>query len=169
MAPNIRVDNDVYRFLKARAEPFADTPNTVLRRELGIDGKDGAETPSASAATRRKPRRTKSGGTSKGRTRAPSGSLLNQEAYVMPLLSSLVERGGTAPANDLIEAVGEKLDGQLTPVDKETLPSGQIRWRNRTQWARVKLVEEGLMAKDSPRGIWAITETGRTKLNGVAA
>ena len=87
----------------------------------------------------------------------------------MPLLRALTERGGSAPASEVIEAVGEKLDAQLTPVDKEALSSGQIRWKNRTQWARLKLVEEGLMEKDSPKGLWAITETGRSKLNGVAA
>lgn len=34
----IEVDNDVMRFLKERAEPFVDTPNQVLRRELLGDG-----------------------------------------------------------------------------------------------------------------------------------
>ena len=30
----IEIDDDVFRYLKKRAEPFEDTPNSVLRREL---------------------------------------------------------------------------------------------------------------------------------------
>ena len=33
----IDIDREVFNFLQERAEPFIDTPNTVLRRELGID------------------------------------------------------------------------------------------------------------------------------------
>jgi hypothetical protein len=36
MVPTIRVDDDVYTWLQERAKPFVDTPNSVLRRELGI-------------------------------------------------------------------------------------------------------------------------------------
>jgi negative regulator of replication initiation len=35
--PTIRIDDDVMRFLQAKAEAFVDSPNDVLRRELGID------------------------------------------------------------------------------------------------------------------------------------
>src|SRR4051794_31170262 len=36
MVPTIRVDDDVYTWLQERAKPFVDTPNSVLRRELGV-------------------------------------------------------------------------------------------------------------------------------------
>jgi hypothetical protein len=35
--PTIRIDEDVYKWLKSQAEPFEDTPNSVLRRLAGID------------------------------------------------------------------------------------------------------------------------------------
>lgn len=35
----IEIDDDVFRYLKKRAEPFEDTPNTVLRRELLRNGR----------------------------------------------------------------------------------------------------------------------------------
>jgi len=35
------------------------------------------------------------------------------------------------------------------------------RWVNTARWARQKMVEKGLLAKDSPWGIWEITEKGR--------
>lgn len=31
---SVEVDNEVFEYLKGRAEPFVDTPNSVLRREL---------------------------------------------------------------------------------------------------------------------------------------
>ena len=36
MTPTVRVDEEVYEQLKAHAEPFVDTPNSVLRRLLGL-------------------------------------------------------------------------------------------------------------------------------------
>jgi hypothetical protein len=45
MVPTIRVDDDVYEWLQQRAKPFVDTPNSVLRRELGIT--DTVPTPAA--------------------------------------------------------------------------------------------------------------------------
>ncbi len=36
--PTIRIDDDVYAWLKSLATPFEDTPNTVLRRIAGLDG-----------------------------------------------------------------------------------------------------------------------------------
>lgn len=35
--PTITVDDEVYRYLQERARPFVDSPNVVLRRELGIE------------------------------------------------------------------------------------------------------------------------------------
>jgi hypothetical protein len=36
MTPTIRVDDEVYALLQERGEAFVDTPNTVLRRILGL-------------------------------------------------------------------------------------------------------------------------------------
>jgi hypothetical protein len=35
--PTIRVDNEVYSWLKGRATPFEDSPNSVLRKIAGLD------------------------------------------------------------------------------------------------------------------------------------
>jgi negative regulator of replication initiation len=37
MMPTIRIDDEVWGFLQSKAKPFEDSPNDVLRRELGID------------------------------------------------------------------------------------------------------------------------------------
>lgn len=167
MTPSIRVDKEVYDFLKNQAEPFVDTPNSVLRRLLNIE----VDAPAAGVNGRRqasKQRTNKPRAVSRRRTRkrsrAPAGALLPEIEYVAPLLTALEERGGSAPVRDVIESVGKKLNGNLTPVDKERIVSGAVRWHNRTQFVRLRLVEEGLIAKDSPRGIWALTDSGRDRV-----
>ena len=91
--------------------------------------------------------------------------MLAQTAYRLPVLQALVEMGGQGRTGDVLDRVGELMEGQLSGVDREMLPSGTaIRWRNKAQWARNTMVKEGLMASDSPHGIWEITERGRRVL-----
>ena len=173
MDRTIVVDERVYEHLKDQAEPFADTPNSVLRRLLGLgpSQEDETETESASGnvgvepGTRRsgqlKPLRRQRSGARATRTRAPAGSLLPEEEYHVPILRVLVEAGGSAPAAEIIEMVGKELDGRLTDMDRLPLQSGGSRWRSRMQFARLRLIERGLMARNSPRGTWTISEAGR--------
>jgi hypothetical protein len=57
----------------------------------------------------------------------------------------------------------------LTEVDRQQLSSGDVRWRNRAQFVRLRLVEQGDMVKDSPRGVWEISEQGQRRLAAEAA
>ncbi len=98
--------------------------------------------------------------------RIPAGSLLPEDEYILPLLAALDERGGAAPVREIIEATGERLGDKFSPADKGSLPSGAIRWQKRVQFVRLRLAEEGLLAKDSPRGIWALTDAGRSRVKG---
>jgi Mrr N-terminal domain len=178
--PNIRVDQDVYSFLKDQAEPFVDTPNSVLRRLLGLEEQSVKDVAPAAAdpPPTRAPRRpvAKTGKAGKGsrrrvRERGPravAGSLLPEQEYIVPLLRALAERGGSAPAREIIDSVGERLKDRLSPIDRDTLQSGVIRWQNRVQFVRLRLVEEGLLAKDSPRGVWSLTEAGHVRVSNVA-
>ena len=177
MSVTIRIDQDVYESLKAKAEPFVDTPNSVLRRLLNLDGLSAAAG-SATMAVRPPPTRSPGRGDSgtpashkrkrKRRakrastpTRTESGAILVEERYELPILGCLIEAGGSAPSRQVIDAVGRELADQFSDTDKATLASGGIRWQNRAQFVRLRLVHEGLMQRDSPRGIWAITEAGR--------
>lgn len=147
----IEVDNEVLGLLREHAEPFTDTPNSVLRRLLGIDsGTSGKATGVVSA---KKP----SG-------RASPGSILPESEYEVPILRELVDRGGRGHATEITDAVGRRLDDRLTDLDREKLDSGEVRWRNRVQFTRLTLKQHGLIAADSPRGIWEITEAGRSFL-----
>ena len=56
---------------------------------------------------------------------------------------------------------------ELTPDDRKTrVPTGELRWESKVRFARLKLVERGLLfpAKEGPdpkRGIWIATGLGR--------
>ena len=146
--------------------PEAGTTSRAALAEAIGDGKVGA---AKRAGTKRRARkRQRSPKRNRNREpRIPAGSLLPEDEYVLPLLSALDERGGTAPAREIIEAVGERLGDKLLPADKGRLPSGDVRWQKRVQFVRLRLVEEGLLTSDSPRGVWALADAGRGRLSEI--
>ena len=69
--------------------------------------------------------------------------------------------GGRGAASRVLELVHEEMKDRLTDVDYARLSSGTIRWKNRAQWERYRMKEEGLLRDDSPSGIWEISAEGR--------
>lgn len=179
MSPTIRIDEEVFEELKRHAEPFIDTPNTVLRRVLGLaettgsrdDNPDESEAIAAASSTARtdgnrvRRRRTKN---VRRAPRAKTGSILAEEAYEVPMLEVIAEHGDRAAAREVLDELETRLDGLLTEVDKQPLSTGTIRWRNRAQFVRLRLVEQGDLVKDSPRGVWELTQQGRRRIASAA-
>ena len=95
------------------------------------------------------------------RTRAATGTLLPEVRYERPLLKALIDAGGQSPYREVVEAVGRELKDELMEADFETLSSGSVRWQSRLQFVRLRLIERGCLDKNSPRGIWGITDAGR--------
>ena len=94
------------------------------------------------------------------------GLMTPQSQYRIPILQSLIELDGRGEVNEILDRVYEKMKDILNEYDLEQLPSGQdYRWRNTSKWARNTMVNEGLLRKDSPYGIWEISEKGRKYLN----
>jgi Mrr N-terminal domain len=173
VSPTIEIDEEVLALLKQNAEPFVDTPNSVVRRLLGLaesssNGHKPFETLGADLAS--PSRRGRKAGTRARRSRrseskrALAGTILPHEEYELPILAILDQHAGRAPTREVLDELGERLRGKLTPADYEPLSSGDIRWRNRAQFVRLRLTERGDMVKDSPRGLWEITDQGRDKL-----
>jgi len=97
--------------------------------------------------------------------RAEVGERTPQEAYYVPILQVLDEMGGRGRVARVLERLEEIMGPQLTAVDRELVPCGKhIRWQNAAQWARLEMVEEGLLRSDSPHGIWEISDYGREYL-----
>jgi hypothetical protein len=86
-----------------------------------------------------------------------------EEQFIMPILESIIELGGRAKVKDVLERVYDKMKNILNSYDEEPLRSRRNvkRWENTARWARQKMVDKGLLAENSPRGIWEITEKGR--------
>lgn len=83
--------------------------------------------------------------------------------YYIPILESLIELGGSARTADVLEKVYEKMKHRLNEYDKQPVPSDshEPRWKNSARWVRFYMIKVGLLADDSPRGIWEITQKGR--------
>ena len=80
--------------------------------------------------------------------------------YFGPLLDALRELGGSGTPDEVVERIATDL-GLPDEVQNDLLPSGGPRFRNQIAWARFYLVREGLL-DSSKRGIWSLTEKGRT-------
>jgi hypothetical protein len=100
---------------------------------------------------------------SKRKRKLQRGLRTSEEVFKTPVLEALLHLGGSANANDVLARVGKMMAGLLNEYDKQPLPSAPSspRWRNTAQWARNALVKEGLMANDSPKGVWEITDAGK--------
>lgn len=136
---SIRIDEEVWAAIQKKAKPFEDTPNSVLRRILHLDKREG--------------KRNRSNRTPKGVKTPPS-------AYRTPILRVLYEAGGRAEASDVLEKVYTLMGDRLNEADRQRLATGEIRWRNTAQWERHAMVQEGLLKKGSPRGVWELTAKG---------
>lgn len=145
--PEIELSASVYQRLLRRVVSFDDSPEDVIGRLL--DETDGpTESDSGHGALPR------------NQAPAPPGSILPVGAYWVPILDFLVEAGGSAPANDVIDALEERMGDELKDRDRETLRNGEVRWRNRARFARLRMKERGLLRDTSPRGVWEISELG---------
>ena len=94
------------------------------------------------------------------------GLRTREEAYCIPILRVLEERGGSGEVGPVLDRVHQLMSGILKPVDAEPLRSypNAPRWRNSAQWARNSMVQQGLLAKGSAFGVWEITDQGRDYL-----
>ena len=120
----------------------------VTSRGIRIKDKDGRDT------NKKRKQRTLSQGTK-----------THNSEYRIPILQILIDFGGRGKVNEILERVYEKMKDVLNSFDLEVLPSGfDVRWRNAAQWERNTMVNQGLLEKDFPRGIWEITESGKNYL-----
>jgi hypothetical protein len=158
--PTIRLDDDVFAGLKSLAEPFVDTPNTVIRRLLQARG----ALPESGDRSR-----DQSTGPGKGRSesagsRRPRASgMVPQSTYEQFLLHVLATQfKGRADKQEVTRAIITLMDsrGMLSNVDRVHVSSGETRAENTIAWGRNALKERGLISLASPRGTWELTEQG---------
>jgi hypothetical protein len=153
----IELSESTYIRLLRRSSSFSDTAEQVVLRLL--DETEPSHGRSVQLVQHQ------SGASEESSTpRAIPGSILPEREYWRPILEILEQVGGSAAASDVIETLGEHMRGMLKPRDYEKLTMGEIRWRNRARFARLRMTERGLLSDKSHRGIWELTDAGRKYL-----
>ena len=149
--PIIRIEDEVMDGLKKLAEPFVDTPSSVIRRLLEEKGViERVPLPSSRQAG--------------DAARASSSAPISQATYENFLLYTLEEKfAGSADKRSVTQEVVERLSkrGLITSADLELVSTGETKAENMIAWGRNALKDRGLISRDSPRGVWELTSQGR--------
>lgn len=151
MMATIRIDDEVFEMLKQLAEPFVDTPNTVIRRLL--EGQGGAQSKQVDVEARPVASKAK----------AKRGSRTPQATYETFLLHVLGTKfKGRANKDEASTAVIEMMEarGLLEAAAHEMVSTGETKAENTVAWARNALKDRGLLSHQSPRGTWELTPEG---------
>jgi hypothetical protein len=159
MMPTIRLDDDVFNGLKSLAEPFTDTPNTVIRRLLVERG--ALPTLNAESDPREEIKKTIA---RQARQRSRPSGLTPQATYEKYLLHVLAARfKGRGDKHQVTKAVLELIQSRegLTAADLVRVTTGETKAENTIAWGRNALKERGLISMSSPRGTWELTELGQ--------
>jgi len=149
--PTIRIEDDVMEGLKTLAEPFVDTPSSVIRRLLEEKG-----TLKRTQSAPRDP------------TRAPvtgRSELTPQATYEEFLLLVLEEKfDGRADKRAVTHEVLARMSkrGFIRSADLEFVSTGETKAENTIAWARNALKDRGLISRQSARGVWELTPAGRS-------
>jgi hypothetical protein len=65
----------------------------------------------------------------------------------------------------VLDAVGRALQDVHKPRDYELTGNGnEKRWEARAHAVRLRMIDQGLLEKNSPRGLWTSTERGQAEL-----
>ena len=165
--PTIRVDDDVFNGLKTIAEPFVDTPNTVIRRLLegcgALEKETGDELLTAEQQVNV---------TAHTNVLADEGKevLTSQSIYEVFLLYVLGnDFKGVGGKHEITKAVIAKMrsNGYIGPADLRRVSSGETKAENTIAWGRNALKEQGLISRQSQKGVWELTSKGMEKAKNV--
>jgi hypothetical protein len=153
--PTIRVENDVFEGLQRLAQPFVDSPSSVIRRlleEKGVLAAGDARRPRAPASA------------------SPRAALTPQSTYEQYLLYVLErEFKGKGHKRDATTAVIRKMmaDGFIGAAEQEMVATGETRAENTITWGRNALKDRGYISKLSARGTWELTPEGRAAAKAI--
>jgi hypothetical protein len=152
--PTIRVDDEVFEGLKKLAEPFVDSPGSVIRRLLVEKGtlahrpaKPKAITPAEAV-----------------KVKALTPALTPQETYEQFLMATLAQDfGGRGDKRSVTQAVIARMvkQGFIGPADLELVATGETKAENTITWGRNALKNRGLIRRGSKRGIWELSDEGQ--------
>jgi len=139
--PVVRISEDLFKEVQKYAEPLVDDFESALWKALGSKKKSKKPTPRG------------------------TGELTPQGEFWKPILEALVEIDGQGSRQEVHKAVERKMKDRLKPADYELNRDGTTKWSKAVDYQRLAMVREGLIAGNTPRGIWKITDQGRQWLS----
>jgi len=74
------------------------------------------------------------------------------EPYIVEVLET---RGGEGPAEEVMDAIGERMVETFRAGDTEVGPTGEVRWRTACRTARKQLADQGRLVAPTP-GVWRL-------------
>lgn len=153
MMPTVRIEDDVMQGLKSLAEPFTDTPNSVIRRLLEDKGVLQKAASQPGPAIERPA----------GDERTASTSQKICEPFLLHVLQT--KFNGHGGKHEVTKAVIEimKSRGFVGPADYDRVSSGEAKIENTIAWARNALKERGLISRTSNKGVWELTAQGKER------
>lgn len=160
MMPTIRVEDDVFEGLKSLAEPFTDTPNSVIRRLLEKQGVQVGKRkiiPEIVQAT------LNMSTAPADENHSEPSRLTPQSIYETFLLHTLANTfHGRASKSDATKAAIQQMKarGFIGTADLARVSTGETKAENTVAWGRNALKDQGLISRNSPKGIWELTEIG---------
>ena len=84
--------------------------------------------------------------------------------YLFLILNILIKAGGSAERCRVLDTIKRDYKHFLSGKDLSEYQSGHgERWKNHISFAREHLKEVEYLRKDSPRGLWEVTDEGRKK------
>jgi hypothetical protein len=153
--PRIDLSDRAYQRLLRRSRSFDDNAESVIERLLDEVGAERLEVTFVNAE--------------EPTDESGDDALLPESDYWVPILELLDDAGGEARGSRVIDALEAKVEDRLTDADRGVLSMGETRWRNRARFARLRMKERGYISRDSPRGMWEITDEGREFLRAERA
>jgi hypothetical protein len=75
------------------------------------------------------------------------------------VIEYLRKNNGSSIAKEVVDYVGDCLGDRFTEKDLEMRESAnELVWRNNVKWERQRMVQEGLLKRGSPYGIWELSD-----------
>lgn len=94
--------------------------------------------------------------------RADNEKITPELLYQFLVLNALTKMGGSAERERVLSHIKLHHENLLTKKDLEDYESGHgERYKNHISFARQHLIDKGCLARNSPHGIWEITDVGR--------
>lgn len=149
----LTISDKLYEDLKVIADPFEDTPESVIRRLLDFYlSNKNAPLPlftglSPDYEERRRLRR---------KHRPSKHEVISTKELESALLQVLATAGGELPRQSVIHEMDSLLGDKLNENDRAMVSQDRVHWVLRVSQIRDDLIRRGILEQGAKRGVWRL-------------